>query len=314
MMGEKVIVMKKVTKVYENEVVALDDVSFDVERGEILGYLGPNGAGKTTTVNILTTSINPTSGVARVCGYDTVARATEVRKKIGVAAQDITLDWMLTVYDNMEIYSMLYRVPKHDRKSKIASLLEDFQLSSKLNERTVQLSGGEQRRLQIARALLSHPEVMFIDEPTLGLDPVGKKMAWDYLKRLSSDGATVFLATNDMMEAENLCSRIIFLNKGRIICEGTPTHLKKEFASFDLLELDCEDDKRVMSILERIDEVKNVRKSGHGFKIVADHADELAPELISLLNSRGIRVHRVSIRQPTLDDVFMKIVEGGRRQ
>jgi ABC-2 type transport system ATP-binding protein len=210
------------------EVAAVDDVSFEVRRGEVFAFLGPNGAGKTTTIRMLTTLLRPTSGRVELDGLDPVARRDEVRKRFGVVFQDPSLDQDLTAWENMEIHGVLYGVPRKVRRERAEELLKLFELWERRDALVKTFSGGMRRRLEIARGLLHTPKVLFLDEPTLGLDPQSRNQMWTHVKKLNaSDGVTVFLTTHYMDEAERVADRISVIDHGRIVATGSPAELKE---------------------------------------------------------------------------------------
>jgi ABC-2 type transport system ATP-binding protein len=209
------------------DVTAVDDVSFDVRRAEIFAFLGPNGAGKTTTIRMLTTLLHPTSGSLELDGLDPTSRRNEVRQRIGVVFQDPSLDQDLTAWENMDIHGVLYGVPRRERHERAARLLELFELADRKGSLVKTFSGGMRRRLEIARGLLHTPRVLFLDEPTLGLDPQSRNQMWTHVQNLNqSDGVTVFLTTHYMDEADRVAHRIAVIDHGRIVAIGSPAELK----------------------------------------------------------------------------------------
>jgi ABC-2 type transport system ATP-binding protein len=217
------------------DVTAVDDVSFDVRRAEIFAFLGPNGAGKTTTIRMLTTLLRPTSGSLELDGLDPTSRRNEVRQRIGVVFQDPSLDQDLTAWENMDIHGVLYGVPRRERHERAARLLELFDLADRRDARVKTFSGGMRRRLEIARGLLHTPRVLFLDEPTLGLDPQSRNQMWTHVRNLNeSDGVTVFLTTHYMDEADRVAHRIAVIDHGRIVAIGSPAELKARTGSESL--------------------------------------------------------------------------------
>jgi ABC-2 type transport system ATP-binding protein len=209
------------------DVTAVDDVSFDVRRAEIFAFLGPNGAGKTTTIRMLTTLLQPTSGSLELDGLDPTVRRNEVRRRIGVVFQDPSLDQDLTAWENMDIHGVLYGVPRRERHERAARLLELFELADRRSALVKTFSGGMRRRLEIARGLLHTPRVLFLDEPTLGLDPQSRNQMWTHVQNLNqTDGVTVFLTTHYMDEADRVAHRIAVIDHGRIVAIGSPAELK----------------------------------------------------------------------------------------
>jgi ABC-2 type transport system ATP-binding protein len=221
-------------KVY-GEVKAVDDISFTVKRGEIFAFLGPNGAGKSTTIKMLTTLLQPTSGSIRVNGYDPVKQADLVRLSFGIVFQDPSLDEELTAWENMEFHGLLYGVPHKRRRERIDDLLKFVELDDRKNSQVKEFSGGMRRRLEIARGLLHLPQIIFLDEPTLGLDPQTRNHMWSYLRHLNeTDGTTVFFTTHYMEEAERIAQRIAIIDHGKIIAAGTAQELRDQTQSASL--------------------------------------------------------------------------------
>jgi ABC-2 type transport system ATP-binding protein len=211
------------------DVTAVDDVSFDVERGEIFAFLGPNGAGKTTTIQMLTTLQRPTSGVVRIDDLDPATHANDVRRRFGIVFQDPSLDGELTARENMDLHGVLYHVPRRTRHERTEMLLTLFELWDRRDTLVKQFSGGMRRRLEIARGLLHTPKVLFLDEPTLGLDPQSRNQLWTHVKRLNeTEGVTVFLTTHYMDEAERVAGRIAIIDHGRIVAQGTAAALRQQ--------------------------------------------------------------------------------------
>jgi ABC-2 type transport system ATP-binding protein len=211
------------------DVTAVDDVSFDVQRGEIFAFLGPNGAGKTTTIQMLTTLQRPTSGVVRIDDLDPATHANDVRRRFGIVFQDPSLDGELTARENMDLHGVLYHVPRRTRHERTEMLLKLFELWERRDTLVKQFSGGMKRRLEIARGLLHTPKVLFLDEPTLGLDPQSRNQLWTHVKRLNeTEGVTVFLTTHYMDEAERVAGRIAIIDHGRIVAQGTAAELRQQ--------------------------------------------------------------------------------------
>ena len=216
---------------------AVDDVSFEVSAGEIFAFLGPNGAGKTTTIKMLTTLLSPTSGTLAVDGLDPTQRQNEVRKRIGIVFQDPSLDQDLTARENMELHGVLYHVPRKLRRERIETLLKGFELWERRDSFVKEFSGGMRRRLEIARGLLHTPRILFLDEPTLGLDPQSRNQLWTHVKQLNKDeGVTVFLTTHYMDEADRVASRIAVIDHGKIVATGTSAELKERTGKASLEE------------------------------------------------------------------------------
>jgi ABC-2 type transport system ATP-binding protein len=212
-----------------DDFVAVDGISFDVARGEIFAFLGPNGAGKTTTIRMLTTLLKPTSGILRIDGHNPEKSQHAVRKTFGIVFQDPSLDEELTAYENLEFHAVLYGVPKSIYKKRIIQMLEIVELLDRKDDLVKEFSGGMKRRLEIARGLIHHPKILYLDEPTIGLDPQTRNHIWSYIKELSKDeGITVFLTTHYMEEAEKMADRIAIMDNGKIVAQGTSEELKKQ--------------------------------------------------------------------------------------
>lgn len=223
-----IISVKNLTKKF-GDLVAVNDISFEVKKGEIFAFLGPNGAGKTTTIKMLTTLLEPTSGAITLNDFDVIKNPRDTRKSFGIVFQDPSLDTDLTAYENMEFHAVLYGLPRSLFESRIAELLKLVELTDRRDDFVKTFSGGMKRRLEIARGLLHHPKVLFLDEPTLGLDPQTRNSIWLYIKELNEkEGVTVFFTTHYMEEADRAANRVAIIDQGRIIKEGTPESLKKD--------------------------------------------------------------------------------------
>jgi ABC-2 type transport system ATP-binding protein len=230
------ITVKDLTKKFK-DLVAVDNISFEVTKGEIFAFLGPNGAGKTTTIKMLTTLLTPTSGEIRLNGHDPTTEQDAVRRSFGIVFQDPSLDSQLTAYENMEIHAVLYKVTRSGRKARIEKLLRLIQLWERKDDKVEHFSGGMKRRLEIARGFLHHPAILFLDEPTLGLDPQTRNLIWAYVKDLNkSEGVTVFLTTQLMEEAERMTDRVAIIDHGGIVAQGTPMELKERTKTTTLEE------------------------------------------------------------------------------
>jgi ABC-2 type transport system ATP-binding protein len=284
------------------QLVAVDKVSFQVAEGEIFGFLGPNGAGKTTTINMLCTLLTPSSGKARVNGYDVVKQRSEVRRSIGLVFQDPTLDEYLTAEQNLRFHAYAYKIPKEVREERISELLELVALSDRRKSKVSTFSGGMKRRLEIARGLLHSPRVLFLDEPTLGLDPQTRRHIWDHiLAARKQNNLTIFLTTHYMDEAEN-SDRITIIDRGRIIALDTPDKLKDALGG-DVVMLKAEDnDAAALELKERYGLSSVVQNGTITFSV--PQGDKF---LVKLMDNFQNRLTSISIRRPTLDDVFLKL-------
>lgn len=281
---------------------AVDTVSFTVGRGEIFGFLGPNGAGKTTTINMLTTLLTPTSGIARVAGFDVVKERQNVRKSIGLVFQEVTLDEVLTAWENLEFHGILYGMDRKTRRARIDEFLRMVGLFEDRNRVVKTFSGGMKRRLEIARALLHSPQVLFLDEPTIGLDVQTRIHLWGYLRELRQrEHITIFLTTHYMDEAE-YADRIAIIDHGQIIASGAPARLKAILGG-DIVRLSTEDDGRAAEILKTQYGVEVRREEGE-LLFEIGNAGEFLPRL---LKDFPISVRKVSLASPTLEDVFVHL-------
>jgi ABC-2 type transport system ATP-binding protein len=299
----KAIEVESLSKIY-GEVRAVDEISFSVEEGEVYGLLGPNGAGKTTTIKMVTTLTKPSSGSIRVLGMDAVRSPRQVRKKFAYVPQAVSVDGALSGYENLLIYSRLFHVNKEERRARIEEALEYMNLSARANDLVKHYSGGMMRRLEIAQALVNRPRILFLDEPTLGLDPASRKQVWDYIKRLSGEFATtILLTTHDMEEANELCQRLSIMNAGKIAITGSPEELKKT-VGVDLLTIRIKHGTIPQSLPP---EIGNVVKSEDGLIEIktANGESEIAP-IVDYLEKSGAAIASISLSRPTLGDVFLK--------
>ncbi len=283
-----------------NGLVAVDNISFEIRQGEIFGLLGPNGAGKTTTLSMLATMLPPTSGSAAVNGIDIEKDPDGVRKSIGIVFQDQSLDEELTAWENMDFHGRLYRIPKETRDQRISELLALVELSERKDDIVKTFSGGMRRRLEIARGLLHHPSVLFLDEPTLGLDPQTRNHLWQYIATLAREkGITIILTTHYMEEADRLCSRIAIIDHGRI----TPNSLKEGLGG-DLVTIGSPNPAGVVEALQE-PWVTRVETRHDTVVISLANADEHLSTIVTLLNTRHIPITAISVHKPTLEDVFL---------
>jgi len=287
-----------------HDFVAVDNVSFEIQSGEIFGLLGPNGAGKTTTISMLSTMQKPTSGTATVNGCDVLTDEDGVRKSIGIVFQDQSLDEELTAYENMDFHGRLYRIPRTEREERISKLLTLVELDERKDDLVKTFSGGMRRRLEIARGLLHRPKVLFLDEPTLGLDPQTRNHLWAYIEQLNEEmGITIILTTHYMDEADRLCDRIAIIDRGRIIAMDTSQNLKSTIGG-DVITIQTPDSALISSKIaapwvERIEE-------HDGYVTINLHnAETHLSEIVTLLNRNGIEITSISVRKPTLEDVFL---------
>jgi ABC-2 type transport system ATP-binding protein len=303
-------VLRRKTK----EVVAVDDISFDVQQGELFGLLGPNGAGKTTTVKMLTTLLIPTSGTAHVLGYDVVKQADAIRPRIGfIFGGERGLYWRLSGVDNLRYFASLYHVDPAVSKKRIPYLLELVGLADRGQEKVEGYSRGMKQRLHVARTLLHDPEVLFLDEPTLGLDPVGARELRQVIRNLQAENKTTLLTTHYMFEADALCQRIAVIDQGRIVALDTPEALKRHVSDLSVIELEVFGVSA--EVLERlraqpfVDTVSvEEREQKQALIVHSPRGSEAVPELLALFN--GLRVGKVMVREPTLEDAYVRLVGG----
>lgn len=284
------------------DLVAVNGVTFNVDRGEVFGFLGPNGAGKTTTINMLCTLLTPTAGKATVDGFDVVKHKREVRQRIGLVFQDPSLDDRLTANENLDFHAVVYAVPHAIRESRKRELLEMVDLLDRADDLVITFSGGMKRRLEIARGLLHHPRVLFLDEPTIGLDPQTRRYIWDYIKDLRRrEEITIFLTTHYMEEAEH-CDRIAIIDHGSIIALDTPDNLKNMVGG-DVIRIKTEDDARVEELLRKRFRV-NILEDRDCLCFEVERGEEFIPYLF---RDFEVPIQSISLHRPTLDDVFLKL-------
>ena len=297
---------KNLTKKF-GKLIAVDNLNLEISEGELFGFLGPNGAGKTTTISMLCTILKPTSGSAKVWNHDIIKGQTHVRKSIGIVFQDPSLDENLTARENLEFHGRLYKVPKNVMRSRMEELLELMELSDRLDDLVKTYSGGMRRRLEIARGLLHHPKVLFLDEPPLGLDPQTRIHIWKYIEKLNkAEGITMLLTTHYMHEADYLCNNIAIIDEGRIVASGTPYALKESLGG-DVVTITAKSSgKQLKQDLLKLKNVKNVDFLNNTIRIMASHGDRVIPEAMDLVRHHGIATESVTLHEPTLEDVYIK--------
>ena len=305
-----IIDVRGLTKIFSNSVKAVDGVSFYVEEGEAFGFLGPNGAGKTTTVKILATLLKPTSGVAYVAGYDVVKNPNEVRRSIGVVFQNPALDNQLTGRENLDYHARMYGLNKNDRERRIEEVLELVGLSEWGDVLVKNYSGGMRRRLEIARGLMHMPRVLFLDEPTLGLDAQTRRAIWDYIKKLNREGVTIFLTTHYMEEADYLCDRVAIIDHGRLLIVDEPDKLKNLIGR-DVIYIECSDARGLVKALERESWVEKVSVKGHTIMLGVKEGEKKIPKLVEIAKEASMEITSINVKKPTLEDVFIYFT--GRR-
>ena len=288
---------------------AVDNISFAVKEGEIFGFLGPNGAGKSTTMMVLTTLLKPTSGEALVGGYNVVSEAKKVREKIGYVQQEISVDEFLTGRENLYLHARINQIPNNLIKSRIDDVLELVELGEKKDQATLTYSGGMRKRLDIANGLLSRPSVLFLDEPTVGLDIQTRRKIWGYIKKIRKDfGMTIFISTHYMEEADNLCDRIGIIDHGKIQVIDTPKSMKSaignEIISFNLVDGKADQDTLIDQI-SKIEFVKEVKNKQDLITVFSTKSNEVIPKIFQASTNLEMRINSLTLKQPTLDDVFI---------
>jgi len=308
---DKVIEVRDLVKVYDGDTRAVDAVSFDVAPGELFGFLGPNGAGKTTTIRILATLLRPTSGSARVAGFDVVSQSRDVRRRLGLAMQAPTLDQFSTGRETLELAGRMQRMSRAEIRSRTDELLELMGLTAAAKKLTGTYSGGMKRRLDLAGALMHRPEVLILDEPTEGLDPQSRTALWEELERVSREGTTMLLTTHYMEEADRLCSRLAIIDNGSIVVDGRPGDLKRGIgADTVVLQLDhgVENDKveLVRRLLDGMVDPASVCPHPNGVVLALRDAGNAIPTLLRQLDTSGLHASGLQMSEPSLDDVFLR--------
>ena len=293
------------------EVKAVDGITFGVARGEFFGLLGPNGAGKTTTIGILTTRVMPTGGSAVVGGFDVARAPVAVKRQIGVVPQVNNLDRSLTGRENLLFHAEYFGVPKAVRERRAQGLLERFRLAERADEKTTAYSGGMAQRLKIARALMHDPAILFLDEPTTGLDPQARRALWDLLAELNAKGQTIFLTTHYMEEADQLCRRVAIMDKGKLLALDSPARLKAGVPGGYLVELEVRaEDGALASLGPELSALKGVVKveaRDGAVRIYSDHAEGLLADAMRLASARGVKVTHARVAEPSLENLFLHL-------
>lgn len=311
----EIIDVKDLVLVYSDGTKAVDDISFSVQEGEFFGFLGPNGAGKSTTIKILTTLLRKTSGSVTVAGYDIFDGAAEIRKIIGVQSQETTVDGDLTGRENLELQGHFYQMNSDEIKTRVNELLKLVELESAAEKRARNYSGGMKKRLDLATALIHKPKLLFLDEPTTGLDPQSRSTIWTYLEKLNKEeGITIFLTTQYLEEADRLCKRLSIIDYGKIVASGSPAELKREIGADSIrisLENCKKDGPKAKEIIQSMIGVTEIIDSEECLNVYAKNAGLLIADIVRALDSSDIRITSVTFSSPSLDDVFIK--HTGRR-
>ena len=304
------ITVDNLVEVYSDGTKAVDGISFRVKEGEFFGFLGPNGAGKSTTIKILTTLLRKTSGSVMVAGHDLDKEPEEIRKLIGVQSQDTAVDGDLTGRENLVLQGHFQQLPGAELKERVNELLKLVELEAAADKRARNYSGGMKKRLDLASALVHRPKLLFLDEPTTGLDPQSRAAIWAYLEKLNKEeGTTIFLTTQYMEEADKLCRQLSIIDRGKIIVSGSPAELKRQVGA-DSIKLsieNCAKDKMsAKNILSSLEGVTNVIDSDECLTVYAKNAGLIVPDIVRAFDNGGIRLSSVTFSSPTLDDIFLQ--------
>jgi len=309
-MSSSTIKTENLTKIYPGNIKAVDNVSFEVEEEEIYGFLGPNGAGKTTTILMLITLLKPTSGKATVCGFDVAKEQVKVRSCIGYVSQDTAVDENLTGRENLLLQGRFYHLPKEVLEKRINEVLEMVDLADRANSLVSTYSGGMRKRLDIAEGLIHRPHVLFVDEPTLGLDIQTRLKIWEYIQRLREEAhMTIFLTTHYMDEADKLCDRIGIIDYGQIKVVGEPNELKSQIGG-DIITLKFKNEtnsyiNQALAEIKKISSIENIVPIKDSFSVVARDGETTVPKIFEVAEKAGTVIESISLKRPTLDDVFM---------
>jgi ABC-2 type transport system ATP-binding protein len=305
-LSEDAIKAEGLTKIFNGSLVAVDHIDFRVKHGEIFGFIGPNGAGKTTTINMLITILKPTEGKASILGYDIAKQNNEVRYSIGLVPQEYTADEDLTGYENILLCADLYGISRKISEKRAADLLELVELTAFKDKKVQTYSGGMRRRLELASGLINRPKVLFLDEPTLGLDVQTRAATWNYIKMLKKQfGMTLFMTTHYLEEADALCDRVAIIDHGKIIVVGSPKELKDSLGG-DIITVAIEANVDITGLVEKIEHVKEVKKENDTYRIKSENGEVTAPLIIEALRKDGHVVTRLSLTKPTLNEVYLQ--------
>ena len=310
-----IITVKNLVEIYSDGTKAVDDISFNVQEGEFFGFLGPNGAGKSTTIKILTTLLRKTSGTVSVAGFDLDRQAADIRKIIGVQSQETTVDGDLTGRENITLQGHFHQMNTEDIKKRVNELLGLVGLEAAAEKRARNYSGGMKKRLDLATALVHKPKILFLDEPTTGLDPQSRSGIWTYLEKINKEeDITVFLTTQYLEEADKLCKRLSIIDTGKIVASGSPIELKREIGADSIrisLENCAKDNMKAKELIKSLTDVNEIIDSEECLTVYAKNAGLLIADIVRALDSSDIRIASVTFSSPSLDDVFMK--HTGRR-
>jgi ABC-2 type transport system ATP-binding protein len=303
------IIAKSLYKSY-NSVNAVDGIDLNVKSGQVFGFLGPNGAGKSTTIKLLTTLIQPTDGELTILGINAKENPLEIRHKIGVVLQQPSYEPSLSVEKSLEKYGLMWDVPRNIRKERVEELLSDFDLQDIRKKKTDDLSIGQRRRLQVAREFMHDMDLLFLDEPTIGLDPSARRKLLDFLKRKVKDGLTIFFTTHVLTEAEYICDEIAIINKGKIIAVDTPDDLKNRFGRKKTIKIHLfEVNENLRNLLSEVNDCKIDFNSGSNITINSDESEAVLLQVLQILNANNITIEDLSAMPTNLEEIFLKVVD-----
>jgi len=311
---DEVIDAEGLTKIF-NGTAAVDHINFSVGRGEVFGFLGPNGAGKTTTINMLTTILKPTEGHAEICGYDVLGEPKQVRKYIGLVPQEYTADEDLTGQENVILCGDLYGLPRHVSRQRAEELLGLVELLDSKDRKVETYSGGMRRRLELACGLVNRPKLLFLDEPTLGLDVQTRAAVWNYIRLLKEEyDMTIFMTTHYLEEADNLCDMVGIIDYGKIVKLGSPNEMKNSLSG-DVMEIGVDDGSAdITTLVSGVSGVKTVEKKDTSYRIKLRDGERTAPLIMEALWATGHRITNISLTKPTLDEVYLEYTGRSMRQ
>ena len=302
----EIVQVENLSKVFDKEIVAVDNISFHVKEGEIFGFLGPNGAGKTTTIKVLTTLLQPTNGQVNIATFDVRKKPDSVRRSIGIVPQALTLDDDLKGMTNLLLSAKLYRVPDKIAKERADELLKLVGLKDAAERDVSTYSGGMRKRLELIIGLIHNPKVLFLDEPTLGLDIQTRSVIWDYLKKLNKEnGLTIFITTHYLEEADLLCDRIAIIDQGKVLIEDTPSNLKQKLGG-DMIEISVDDNVKAKELISELNSVEKIDTVGQKLRIKTNKGDEVLPLILEICKANKINVKTVALSKPSLDEVFLE--------
>jgi ABC-2 type transport system ATP-binding protein len=306
---EEVIRCEKLTKRFPGNILAVDQLDLVVHCGEIFGLLGPNGAGKTTTVGMLTTLVIPTGGKATLAGIDIVARPALVKQLIGLVAQTNNLDRALNVWENLYYHGRFFGMSARDSREAADRLLREFRLAERAKADVMTISGGMAKRLQVARALMHRPSVLFLDEPTAGLDPQSRLALWEILAKLNSEGQTILLTTHYMEEADSVCDRIAIMDHGRILAVDTPKNLKKSIDADSIITISATGDLDALAplLLERVEGATRSQRLDNTVRLHIKGTAGVLPRVVAVSEQEGFNITDLSVAEPTLETVFISL-------